>query len=58
MARVTLDVIMRTGFDLDSDAADLDRPCALLEDMHFLMAETFKRALTFRSRVSRSRDTG
>ena len=45
MARVTLDVIMRTGFDLDSDAADLDRPCALLEDMHFLMAETFKRVL-------------
>ena len=44
MARVTLDVIMGTGFDLTWDAADLDRPCALLEDMHFLMAETFRRA--------------
>lgn len=42
MARLTLDVIMATGFDLPSDAVDLDKPCPLLEDMHFLMAETFK----------------
>ena len=44
MSRITLDVIMATGFDLRWDAADLDRPCALLDDMHFLMAETFMRA--------------
>ena len=42
MSRITLDVIMTTGFDLRWDAADLDRPCPLLEDMHFLMAETFR----------------
>ena len=44
MARITLDVIMATGFDLPSDAVDLDKPCPLLEDMHFLMAETFRQA--------------
>ena len=42
MARITLDVIMATGFDLPSDAVDLDKACPLLEDMHFLMAETFR----------------
>lgn len=42
MARVTLDVILTTGFDLPSNAVDLDAPCPLLEDMHFLMAETFR----------------
>lgn len=42
MSRITLDVIMATGFDLRWDAADLDRPCPLLDDMHFLMAETFR----------------
>ena len=42
MARITLDVIMATGFDLPSDAVDLDKQCPLLEDMHFLMAETFR----------------
>ena len=42
MARITLDVIMATGFDLPSDAVDLDKPCPLLDDMHFLMAETFR----------------
>jgi hypothetical protein len=44
MSRITLDVIMATGFDLKWDAADLDAPCPLLDDMHFLMAETFRRA--------------
>ncbi|EIE23073.1 cytochrome P450 [Coccomyxa subellipsoidea C-169] len=43
MARVTLDVILTTGFDLPSNAVDLDSPCPLLEDMHFLMAETFRK---------------
>lgn len=42
MARITLDVIMATGFDLPSNAVDLDQPCPLLQDMHFLMAETFR----------------
>lgn len=42
MARITLDVIMATGFDLHWDAVDLEKPCPLLEDMHFLMAETFR----------------
>ncbi len=42
MARITLDVIMATGFDLPSNAVDLDKACPLLEDMHFLMAETFR----------------
>ena len=42
MARITLDVIMATGFDLPSNAVDLDQACPLLEDMHFLMAETFR----------------
>ena len=45
MARITLDVTMATGFDLPSDAVDLDKPCPLLEDMHFLMAETFRQEL-------------
>lgn len=44
MARITLDVILTTGFDLPSNAVDLEQPCPLLEDMHFLMAETFRRA--------------
>ena len=44
MSRITLDVIMATGFDLKWDAADLHTPCPLLDDMHFLMAETFRRA--------------
>ena len=42
MARITLDVIMATGFDLPSNAVDLDKACPLLEGMHFLMAETFR----------------
>lgn len=45
MARITLDVILTTGFDLPSNAVDLDQPCPMLEDMHFLMAETFRSAL-------------
>ena len=45
MARITLDVIMATGFDLPSDAVDLDKQCPLLEDMHFLMAETFRQEI-------------
>jgi hypothetical protein len=46
MARITLDVIMATGFDLHWDAVDLEKPCPLLEDMHFLMAETFRQGFT------------
>ncbi len=47
MARITLDVILTTGFDLPSNAVDLEQPCPLLEDMHFLMAETFRSAAPY-----------